>query len=390
MANKRNTVAYFKKQADATTVAVPASATDGFVSIEPPDVTTGEREVLESELLSGNIGVKKPQLGFETASFSVVTEARSHGDSSSPTEPDFGALFESGIGTPAITVADAVGGTPTTTTFDVTTIGNFSVGDLVLIDNATDGIVARFIESIASDTITVNAPMANAPTVSDVVYATVNYHPINEAHEFLTGGFYQGNSSSDGYLEQVIGALISSIGVSCEAGAIAKFAFEAMGLSGARTATTAAPYTPDYEDVQGLVGFNVEVFFDSVAVCANKVEVNIENDISDKKSFCAEKGKIGAIVRKRKISGNINPYVDGSIDYYTALNALTDYGVSIIIGAKDANGFIPGRVVGIYLPQVSITQDKTGDIDDNLIEDINFSAHTGTDGNSLDCVVSFG
>ena len=45
--------------------------------------------------------------------------------------------------------------------------------------------------------------------------------------------------------------------------------------------------------------------------------------------------------------------------------------------------------MGIYLPQVMITQDKTGDIDDNLIEEIAFNAHAGEDGTSLDLVWSF-
>ncbi len=390
MANKRNTVAYFKKQVDATTAIAPASATDGYVSIEPPDVTTGERELLESELLSGTIGVKKPQLGFETASFSVTTEARSHGNASTPTEPDFGALYESGIGTPHITVADAVGGTPTTTSFDVTTIASFQVGDMLIIDNATDGRVVRFITDISGDTITVNTAMANAPTALDVVSATVNYFPINEAHEFLTGGFYQGNSATDGYFEQVVGALVSGIGLSVEAGAIAKIAFEAQGIAGARTATTASPYTPDYEDVQGLVGFNVEVYFGDTRVCGNKVELNVENELADKKSFCESNGKSGVIIRKRSISGNVNPYTDGSVDYYNALNALTDYSVMIVIGARDAGGFIVGKTMAIYLPQTMITQAKTGDVDDNIIEDINFSAHTGSAGNELDIVWSFG
>jgi hypothetical protein len=261
---------------------------------------------------------------------------------------------------------------------------------MVIISNTTDGRVVRFIKSIAGSTITVHVAMITAPTVGDVVHATVNYHPVNESHKFLTGGFYQGNSAVDGYLEQVIGALVSAIGLSVEAGSIAKISFEAQGLRGARTANTASPYTPDYEDVQGLVGFNVETYFNSTKVCANKVELNIENEIADKKSFCESNGKIGAITRKRSISGNINPYTDGSVDYYTALNALTDYAMSIVIGAKDAGGFIVGQTMGVYLPQIMITQDKTGDVDDNIIEDINFSAHTGTAGNALDIVWAFG
>ena len=183
---------------------------------------------------------------------------------------------------------------------------------------------------------------------------------------------------------------MSSLGFTCEAGAIAKIKAEMKGLLGDRTATTKASHTPDYEDVSGLVGFNVEVYFGNNSICGNKVELTIENEISDKKSYCTEKGKTGAIVRKRSIAGSVNPYIDGSTTFYDALGAQTDFSVKIFIGAKNSSGFIVGQTMGIYLPQVMITQDKTGDIDDNIIEDINFTAHTGSGGTSLDLVWSFG
>lgn len=510
MANARNTVAYFKYQPTTGTAVAPTSETDGFVSIEKPDVTTGQKEILESDLLSGNIGVKKPQLGFETATASVVTEIRSHGDASSPTEPDFGILFESAIGTPVISTVDAVQAAPapSTTEFGIATEGNLKKFDMFIIDNATDGRVARFVSSLKMDvvtgtndkidfnegageltatlsagtyvhgassvsgsigeeiktqmevagagTVTVSATegttgsytytiastagtftllhntgtnaassflvlnlgysgaaddsgaatytadaavwgnrvvshqaMTTAPTAADVVYPSVNYKPINEAHKHFTAGFYHGNSSSDGYLEQVLDCLIASLAVNVETGAIAKFNFDVAGLSGARTATTASPYTPDYEDIQGLVGFCVEAFLGSTEIDANAFTLTVDNEISEKRSFSECSGKIGSIVRKRTITGSINPYADGSVTLFNALNNLTDQSMSFVIGKMDAGGYIVGKTVGFYLPQVMISQTKTSDIDDNIIEEVNFQAHTGESGTLTDVIVSF-
>ena len=512
MGNARNTVAYFKEEGTPGTPLTPTSASDGYVSIEKPDVTTGEKENLESELLSGNIGVKKPQLGLETASATVVTELRSHGDTSSPTEPDFGIWLKSAIGTAITSTAEAVESTPapSTTEFGISTEGNIKRYDFMIIDNATDGRVARFAKerkfdviaatndkididedgggeltatlapgtyvhgsdsvsgsigeelkaklevagagtytidaelqsdgsykytisvsglttlvfkittgtntatnwmklnggfgsadlsgaltytaasSVHGNRVVCNVAMDSAPTAADVVSATVNYKPINEAHKHFTAGFYQGNSASDGYFEQIAGCLIGSLAFNVETGAYSKINADLQGLSAARTATTASTYTPDYEDVQGLVGFNVEAFKGSTSFCANAFNLTIEDEISEQLSFCEASGKSGSIVRKRTITGDINPYADGSITNYNDLIALTDRDFMIVIGVKDSGGYVVGKTVGIYLPQMMLTQDKTGDIDDSLTEDINFQAHTGEGGNLTDIVVSFG
>lgn len=510
MGNTRNTIGYFKEESVVGTAVVPTSETDGYVSIEKPDVTTGEKELLESELLSGNIGVKKPQLGFESASASVVTELRSHGDSSNPTEPDFGVLFKSGIGTPQISTAEAVQAAPapSTTEFGIATEGNIKKFDLMIIDNSTDGRVARFVKELKLDVVTgtndkidfnegaaeltatlsagtyihgsssvsgsigeeiktqmevvgagtvtvtaqeqadgsyiyiiastaatfvllhntgtnaassflvlnmgfsgaaddsgaqtytadsavwgnrivCNQAMTTAPTATDVVSASVNYKPINESHVHFTSGFYHGNSSVDGYLEKVVGCLVGSLGINIEVGALAKFNFDIQGLKGERDANTASPYTPSLEAVQGLVGFCVEHYIGSTQVDANAFSVTIENEVSEKRSYKECSGKLGSIVRKRTITGTVNPFADGSTNYYDGLNALSDYDMSIVIGKRDANGFIVGQTVGIYLPNVMLSAVKTSDIDDNMVEEISFSAHTGTDGTETDIIMSF-
>lgn len=511
MGNTRSTIGYIKKQVDAVTAATPTTATDGFLSFEKPDVTTGQREQLNSELLTSNIGMRKPQLGFETATASLTLETRSHGDATSPTQPDFGALFESGIGTPVIGTADTVQAlpAPSTTEFTFSTEGRIKKYDMVIVDNTTDGRVGRFVKqlklgviagtndyvdfneggpemnaqltpgvylhggssvvgsigahlktqieavvgqtgtitvtaveqangsyeyTIASTAATfqllnatgantadnflklnlgfgasdltgaqsytaatdvwgnravVNVAMTTAPTAADDVFPSVNYKPINQDHAHLTAGFYQSNSAVDGYFEQVIGCLVDSIGITVDTGAISKMAFTLAGLKSARTATTASSFIPSYENVQGLTGFCVDLFFGSTRVDANSLAVNIANEVTEKRSFKECSGKIGSIVRNRSVSGTVNPYADGSVTYYNALNALTDYDVMLVIGKKDAGGFIVGQTVGIYMPQVMITQDKTSDIDDNMIEDIAFVAHSGTDGSKVDIVVSF-
>jgi hypothetical protein len=510
MGTARNTIAYFKEQSQPLTAVVPTSVTDGYCSVELPDVTTGEKEQLSSELLSGSIGMRKPQLGFETASASVVTELRSHGDSSNPTEPDFGVFFKSAIGTPNTSTAEAVQAAPapSTTEFGIATEGNIQKFDFMIIDNATDGRVARFckelkldvvagvndkidfneggaelnasltpgtythggstvvgsigehiktqMELVGAGTITVtaveesdgsytytiansagtfvllhntgtnaatsfltknlgysgaaddsgaqsyesdaaiwgnrvvvNQAMSNAPTAADVVSASVNYKPINESHVKFTSGFYHYNSSVDGYLEQVIGSLVSSLGIEVPVGGLAKINVDIQGLKGDRTANTAAPHTPTYEEVQGFVGFCVEAYLGSTLIDASNLSLSVDNEIAEKQSFKECSGKLDSSLTQRTVSGTINPYADGSITNYDALNNLTDQEMSIVIGVMDSGGYVVGKTVGIYLPNVMLTTDKTAEIDQNGIEDISFQAHTGITGDQTDIVVSF-
>ena len=233
-----------------------------------------------------------------------------------------------------------------------------------------------------------NTAMTTAPTATDDLYPSVNYKPINTGHKHFTSGFYQGNTT-DGYLEQVIGCLVSSIGVDITTGQIAKLNFDITGLKGSRTASTASPYNPTYEDVQGLVAFCVDTYLGSTAIDATTFSLSCDLDVVEKQSFKECSGKMGSVVRKRTVTGSINPYADNTTTYYTALNALTDYDLMVVIGKKDAGGFIVGQTVGLYLPQVMLTQVKTADVDDNLVSEINFTAHTGNAGSLRDIVLSF-
>lgn len=508
MGNARNTIAYFKQESVIGTAVVPSSATDGFVSVEKPTVTTGEYEVLDNEELSPSIGYKKPQLGFESASASISFNLRSHGDSTSPTAPDFGVLFDSAVGTAHTSTAQTVRATPapSTTEFGFQTEGAIQLLDLMIVNNTTDKRVARFCRQLKIDvvagvnddidfneggaeiTATLSAgtyihggslvvgsigeeikskldaagtgvvtvsvdlatngsykytisstaatfslrqngtnvatsftklnlgfgntnltgsqtytaasfvwgnravchrPMTTAPTAADAIYATVNYKPINDSHLHFTSGFYHGNSASDGYLEQVIGGLVTTLGVAIETGSVAKFNVDIQGLKGDRVAQTAAPFTPSYEAVEGLTAFCVEASLDNTLVDANAFNLSLENEVSEKKSFKECSGKVGSIVRSRKVSGDLNPYADGLTAFYDAIGALTDFRIALIIGKKDANGFILGKTVGIYLPQAMFVSDASGDIDDNMIETLNFQAHSGNTGTLPEISISF-
>jgi hypothetical protein len=511
MGNAKKTVSYFKKQVSETVAVLPTSSTNGFIAIEAPDVTTGEREILNSDVLNPTIGMRKPQLGLETASASITMELRSHGDIVTPSEPDFGAIIESAIGTPNTGVTDTVQALPASSTTEMTfsTEGNVKKFDFVIVDNTTDGRVGRFVSSLKvaviagindkidfneggaelnatltagvyphgsssvvgsigahiktqmeavvgqTGTITVTAveqangsyvytianstpsfalliatgantadailklnlgfgavdltgavtytagtavwgnravvsvPFTTAPTSTDDIFPAVNYKPLNEGHAHLTAGFYHGNSAVDGYLEQVIGALVSSLGITVDTASIAKMSAELQGLLGARTANTASPYLPDYEDVQGLTGFCVDLYLNNTRVDASSLAINIENEIVEKKSFKECSGKIGSIVRSRGVNGTLNPYADGGISYYSAIGNLTDFSVMLVIGKKDAGGFLVGQTVGVYLPQVMISSDKSSNIDDNMTEDLAFTAHGGINGDKLDIVLSF-
>jgi hypothetical protein len=242
--------------------------------------------------------------------------------------------------------------------------------------------------TIYGNRLVFNVAMTTAPTAADPIYASVNYKPMNSGHKHFTSGFYHGNTV-DGYFEQVIGCLVNSMGVEISTGTISKLNFDIAGLKGQRTAATASPYNPSYEEVQGLVAFCVDAYLGSVKIDANTFSLSCENDVVEKKSFKECSGKMGSIVRSRTVSGALNPYADSTVTYYSAIQAQTDYDLMVVIGKKDAGGFIVGQTVGFYLPQISLTQVKTSDIDDNLISDINFSAHTGTNGSKREIIVSF-
>jgi len=145
MGNKRNTVMYMKDESSPGVSVTPTSSTD-YMPINDDYSITYDREVLESAILSGNIGMKKPQLGIVEASGTFSTELRSSGTAG--TAPDFNTPIKSCFGVERVSTADAVQAAPAPSVNEVwiATAGNIRKGEATIVQTAA-GHSVRFVAS---------------------------------------------------------------------------------------------------------------------------------------------------------------------------------------------------------------------------------------------------
>ena len=94
-------------------------------------------------------------------------------------------------------VAAAPAPAPSTTTFSVTNGSDFSAGQSVLIDNATDGLVRRYISSVTTNAIVVTPAMTNAPTAGDKVWGLTQPGEIGNLLSACVGSVVNGGGRGD-------------------------------------------------------------------------------------------------------------------------------------------------------------------------------------------------
>ena len=150
---------------------------DGY-SLEPAF------EVLDNAELTGSIGKAKPVLGLENPTASLDHYIRHSGVEGQ--EPNFGRLIEGVMGAKSVnateydTDAGSTAGTALVAGTVVVDAGDgvqFERGEALLIKDATNGFKVRNVESISTDTLTVNFNMSAAPAANVNLGKAVLYKP---------------------------------------------------------------------------------------------------------------------------------------------------------------------------------------------------------------------
>jgi hypothetical protein len=207
---------------------VPA---DGIAAEEGLDVPSYNPDMQERNVIANSFFAKPKIRGAETdVSGSVQLELA--GSGSAAGAPESAVLWESAIGaTSALTgnAAETVGGSTTTAleldTGDVAA-DSIVVGDVVFVQDATNGFSVTWVTAIATDQLTVSPALAIAPGTGVPVHrACTRYNPhLTEQVSFYTK-FWQG----DTFLFEVPGCKVSSLTIDFTTGEIIKPTFNYNG-----------------------------------------------------------------------------------------------------------------------------------------------------------------
>jgi hypothetical protein len=387
---KRNSIIGLMEEVTEGTYVVPAATTD-YIEIEPDFSVKISRDEKAREFINASIGEAKPLLGMKSAEASFSFEARSGGDGG--VVSDYDSIFKSALGTKTTRVDKVTSGTGSTTT--VINVGagtgaDFAVGDMIYIKKGSGNSAVRFVSSISTDALTIAPALAagevpgNAVTIS----GAVTYKPANTGHVPLSLSVYWANDIR----EAVLGCKVSKLSVAgWSVGEIAKWSCTLMGLTYTRI-DGAAPHTPAYVAQTPPIVLSATIFQDSTAIQIKDFSLEVENTVQKAVDQTDSNGAYKSFLMKRKVTGSINPYLDGtSVANFTSFNAATDFALMVVIGNVDANGdYVEGSITGIYMPNCMFTENAIGDDGGLLQENLKFKAHRDDEGGVNEIYIGHG
>ena len=365
---KKNIKIAVKEESTEGTYQAPSAGSDFIQAQEDGIELNGSKETLEINVIGQGLSKAAPRVGLESANGSLGVYMKS--GSSATSEPEYGVILESLLGTKRSMSAALTSGTGhTTTVINVSDTSDLKVGDIVVIKES-GGYHTSPITSLVTDTsITLLVAMDSAPSDNVDIEAFTSYVPADDSHPSYSVSKYV----EDEVLEQAVGCKTTSLAVeSFTTGQIASMKFGFEGASFSRSLSTIG-YTPSYDTSETPIILDACIYQDGNLVSINDFTLNVENTLGWIKDTC--NGKVSSRVTARTISGTINPYKqDDSVSNFTKFD--TNAPFSLFITAHNPNGTTGeyNESVSFYIPRCVISELGEGDIDGVLTDNITFQA----------------
>lgn len=369
------------------TAVAPAAASD-FIQVQEEGLEQNPaKETVERGTLTDSIGKVTPRTSTKSGSGALQVEFKASGTEGGV--PEYDVLLRSAMGNRRrLNNRITTGSSHTTSVLNITDADDkFKVGDFIVILESGDHS-SHFVSAVAASSITYVPARDSAPSDSVVLAKSVTYFPANIAHPAFTKNIYWG----DDIREQGIGSRITSMAVeSFATGQIPLLNFAHDDLSFSRIVGSAA-FTPSLDAGLPPLALNVKFFRGTDCIDINELGISLENAVSFLTSVKSANGRLQSRVAERTISGNINPYMeDDDVDIFTDFDE--DNLFSMIATAQNlsstAGEFDLGSCIGIYCPNVLITEDPIADTDGILIENVSLSINRGTAGDQEEIYVGF-
>lgn len=373
-----------KKEVTEGTFVPVAAATDFVAPLEDGFDLTPSKELVERTVLTSSLGNPTPRVGMKSVASTLPTELRASGTEGGT--PDFDFLLEAALGSVRTIAAQvttkAAGNTSSVLQIEDADIGDFTVGDFIIVLEAGSHATV-FVESVDPSGGTANIGIAPTlsftPSASVVVSKSRTYFPANSGHPTLSLSYFWGNT----ILEKAIGTRVTSLSVDgFTTGGVASLNFGLEGLDFDEVDGSSG-FTPTFDSALPPIILNACLFQDDTQLEANEFTMSLENTVSFITDMCSSTGRISSRITDRAVTGTFNPYKDDtSVAQFTKFNLNTSY--SLIISAYNpsavAGEITLGSAFGIYLPNVISVEKVVADQEGVNIENISYQATRGDDG----------
>lgn len=357
----------------------PSAASDAVEVLEDGLEFSSSREKIERNTLTSTVEPVAPRLGMKTVSGKIGLEYKA--SSTEGAAPPSDRLMKSLLGgkrqnTTTVT-SKVTAHTSTNIKIEDADISKFKVGDIVLVKEAGKYEVRPIsvvTTTIGAASITFPFALDNGAPSNTVLLSKFTTYFADDAWTTLSADYYEGGEIRDSM--SGMRAISASVD-GWSTGKTANLQFALEGIEYAQTVATPA-YTPDFSaDALPPVLLDACAYLGGVEIDYNEFKLSIENTKSDMLSACQASGKVGTRITGLKVGGSINPYKnDNDVVRYTNFEAGATTSLFVFAyNPKDPAVTGEGRqFMAIWMPNIKISELKSGDQDGIITDEISFDA----------------
>lgn len=230
----KSSVVAFKKETTVSELINPASGAE-FVPMRSGGSITAAVETIGSDEMINSLGASKEFVVKEVPTASFPKYLKHSGVEGQ--EPEYGVLIESALGSKDIqgTERNTVGGSTAGTAAARATLvvdsgegAEYLTGKAVMIKDATNGYSIRNVKSVATDTLSLNFNLSNAPASGINLGKAVQYYPAKSGHPSYSMHVYQASVAS-AYHQAIAGCRTTAMNLSFPANNYAEINFDIAG-----------------------------------------------------------------------------------------------------------------------------------------------------------------
>ncbi len=364
MSQTKNYTVAVKEESTPNTYEAPASGADFDELADLPTLVQDQEEV-ERTVVRGSLGNLKARRGSKIGTVELPLELKSSNSvtTSHTDEPRLMKFFDLLLGAKITTTAnDTVSGGGSTTTVIDTTLNDYTIGEVVKIDDEV-----RHVKSLpGANQIEVNIAFTGAPADTTVIYRGHTARPDSADARRASISIWNEPTGTAGWLNKFIGTAVANASLSdITNGAIPKavFNFDSVDWEGDANETNGT--TPTFEDSTPPDNLGVYMNINGVVVDSNNVSLEIDKEVTPQNVITNKSGILNRVPTNRSITGSFD-YYPTTTDDTLFKNFEDNDTVDMQFTWQEcdvSDNPVQGTIISVYLPNVQITSGSAEDED---------------------------
>lgn len=365
MAQSKNIQVAIVQETVANTYEAPAAGAD-FIEMADIPTRVTDQEVVERTVVRGSLGRLKARRGSKLGNVDLPLELKSSNSitTSHTDEPRLMQLFDALLGTKITTSANdtATGGGHTTTVVN-TTANDYTVGEVVLINDEV-----RHVKAVGTgpDSITLNIALSAPPIDTDIIYRGHTAAPDSADARRYSITTYNQPDGTAGWEEQFIGSVITNGSFEdITNGAIPKVNFTFDSVDWEVDANITNAIAPVFEDSTPPDNLGVYMNIGGTVVDSNNLSLTVDKAVTPQNVITKKSGILSRVPTDRNISGSFDYFpgdTDATLFDLFENNTTTEMQFSWFECDASDNP-IQGTIISVYLPRVQIQSGSPEDED---------------------------